>query len=223
MWFLLTCNSLYFMQIRIVSLILFWQYDLSVGSKDMIDMFNFDERLLNTDAPEEIKKMKLWMFQEQVRIQTRRDELNELSRELQDLKRTLECEKNALNFKEKNMKKRFADNEILIEKKKKIIEDAYQQLTLDRKALECERLNFEYERNRYKKQKATSSRTSYQYDSGNYDNTSFFRGVNSDAELKKRYKELLKIFHPDNQCGDTKTFLRIQTEYEGLRRQYYEA
>ena len=50
----------------------------------------------------------------------------------------------------------------------------------------------------------------------------FFRGVDNDMELRKRYKELLKIFHPDNKCGDTKTFLLIQTEYESLRRKYYE-
>ncbi len=109
-------------------------------------MLDFDEELMNAEAPEDIKKMKAWMFQEQVSIQSKRDELQDLSRELQDLKRKLEREKNALEVREKMIKKRFDDNEIFIAKKQKIIEDAYQQLALDRKALECERLNFEHER-----------------------------------------------------------------------------
>lgn len=56
-------------------------------------MLDFDEALMNAEAPEDIKKMKTWMFEEQVRIQARRDELQELNRDLQDLKRKLEREK----------------------------------------------------------------------------------------------------------------------------------
>ena len=109
-------------------------------------------------------------------------------------------------------------------KKKKIIEDAYQQLAVDRKALECERLNFEHEKSKYRRQKMSGSKPVHQqYESGAYDGTNFFRGVDSELSLRKRYKELLKIFHPDNKCGDTKTLLLIQTEYESLRSRYYES
>lgn len=183
-------------------------------------MLDFDEELMKAEAPDDIKKMKTWMFQEQVRIQAKRDELQELNRELQDLKRKLEREKNALEIREKMIKKRFDDNEIFIAKKQKIIEDAYQQLALDRKALECERLNFEHERSKYRRQKMSASKPAQ---TGAYDSTSFFRGVDNDMALRKRYKELLKIFHPDNKCGDTKTLLLIQTEYESLKNRYYES
>ncbi|MDE6917898.1 MAG: hypothetical protein K2P39_14005 [Lachnospiraceae bacterium] len=187
-------------------------------------MLDFDEELLRAEAPDDIKKMKTWMFQEQVRIQAKRDELQEINRELQDLKRKLERDKNALELREKMIEKRFDDNEVFIAKKKKIIEDAYQQLALDRKALECERMNFEHERNKYRRQKMSGSKSSHaQYESGHYENTSFFRGVDNDMALRKRYKELLKIFHPDNKCGDTKTLLLIQTEYESLKSRYYES
>ena len=187
-------------------------------------MLDFDEELMKAEAPDDIKKMKAWMFQEQVRIQAKRDELQELNRELQDLKRMLEREKSALEVREKIIKKRFDDNEIFIAKKQKIIEDAYHQLALDRKALECERLNFEHERSKYRRQKMSGPKPMHQsYESGAYDSTSFFRGVDNDMALRKRYKELLKIFHPDNKCGDTKTLLRIQTEYESLKSRYYES
>lgn len=186
-------------------------------------MSDFDEELMNAESPEDIRKMKTWMFQEQVSIQAKRDELQEFSRELQELKRKLDREKNALEVREKMIKKRFDDNEIFIAKKQKIIEDAYQQLALDRKALECERLNFEHERSKYRRQKMSGPKPVHQYESGAYDSTSFFRGVDNDMALRKRYKELLKIFHPDNKCGDTKTLLLIQTEYESLKSRYYES
>ena len=187
-------------------------------------MLDFDEELMKAETPDDIKKMKTWMFQEQVRIQAKTDELQEFSRELQELKRKLDRERNALELREKTIRKRFDDNEIFIAKKQKIIEDAYQQLALDRKALECERLNFEHERSKYRRQKMSGPKPVHQqYEAGAYDNTSFFRGVDSDLALRKRYKELLKIFHPDNKNGDTKTLLLIQTEYESIRSRYYES
>lgn len=189
-------------------------------------MVEFEEALMEQDieTSEDIKKLKTWMFQEQVRIQARRDELMEFNHELMEMKRTLEHEKSILEIKEKNIKKRYDDNEIFIAKKKKIIEDAYRQLAIDKKALECEKLNFEHERTKYRRQKMSGSTRSntYQHSSDAYDGTSFFRGVDSEITLRKRYKELLKIFHPDNKCGDTKTLIKIQTEYDSLRSQYYE-
>lgn len=187
-------------------------------------MLDFDEALMAAEDPDDIKKMKAWMFQEQVRIQSKRDELHEFSRELQDLKRKLEREKNILDMREKTIQKRYDDNEIFIAKKQKIIEDAYQQLAIDRKALECDRLNFEHEKNKYRRQRMSGAKSAHgQYESGAYESTSFFRGVDNDMALRKRYKELLKIFHPDNKCGDTKTLLLIQTEYENLKSRYYES
>lgn len=180
-------------------------------------MMDFDEALLEAEAPEEnIKKIKIWLFQEQVRIQAENDEL-------QELKRSLDREKRALDMREKNLKKRYDDNEVFIAKKKKIIEDAYQQLALDRKALECERLNFEHEKGKYRRQRMSDVRSTYQFEPGAFDGTCFFSGVDNELALRKRYKELLKIFHPDNKCGDTKTLIRIQSEYENIKRQYYEA
>ncbi len=45
----------------------------------------------------------------------------------------------------------------------------------------------------------------------------YFRGVNSALGLKKRYKDLIKIFHPDNVCGDGQTIVEINKEYEKLK------
>lgn len=184
-------------------------------------MVDFDEKLTKAETSDEIKKLKVWMFQEQVRIQAQKDELNELSRKLQRESESIERERNALNTRVEAEHKRFRNNEIFMAKKQKIIEDAFRQLALDKKTLECERLNFEYEKGKYKRQRMSNSRKMYM-DTSSLEGIVFFRGIDNELALKKRYKELLKIFHPDNRCGDTKTLLRIQTEYESMKKKYYE-
>ncbi len=44
----------------------------------------------------------------------------------------------------------------------------------------------------------------------------FFTGVSGREELKKRYKELIKQYHPDNGAGDVEALQRVQREYEEL-------
>ena len=105
-------------------------------------------------------------------------------------------------------------------KKLKIIENAYLQMETDRKALESERLNFEYEKNNYRKQKTTAQIIAF--DQYALEDSVFFRGIDNQLALRKRYRELLKIYHPDNSCGDTKTLQRIQKEYEAIKKEYYE-
>jgi uncharacterized membrane protein YgaE (UPF0421/DUF939 family) len=44
----------------------------------------------------------------------------------------------------------------------------------------------------------------------------FFIGVGSQQALKKRYKDLIKIYHPDNLGGDSSTAQEIMREYDQL-------
>lgn len=44
----------------------------------------------------------------------------------------------------------------------------------------------------------------------------FFRGVANQQSLKKRYKDLIKIYHPDNADGDNTVVLEINREYDYL-------
>lgn len=50
--------------------------------------------------------------------------------------------------------------------------------------------------------------------------TLYFAGVNDMKSLKKRYRDLLKIYHPDNQNGDPTVSRQIQEEYDSLTRKY---
>ena len=45
----------------------------------------------------------------------------------------------------------------------------------------------------------------------------FFSGVSDKKALKKRYKDLIKIYHPDGESGDTATVAEINREYEDLK------
>lgn len=181
---------------------------------------DFDEVLTKAETIDDMKKAKVWMFQEQVRIQARKDELNEQSHKLAVEREAIERERNALKRKIEAENKRFQDNELLVAKKLKIIENAYRQMETDRKALESERLNFEYEKNNYRKQNTTAQIIAF--DQYALEDSVFFRGIDNQLALRKRYRELLKIYHPDNSCGDTKTLQRIQKEYEAIKKEYYE-
>lgn len=46
----------------------------------------------------------------------------------------------------------------------------------------------------------------------------FFSGVGSKQSLRKRYKDLIKIYHPDNLDGDNDTIQEINREYDHLSR-----
>ena len=46
----------------------------------------------------------------------------------------------------------------------------------------------------------------------------FFSGVDSELGMRKRYKDLIKIFHPDNRDGDTGTLQVINKEYDKMKK-----
>lgn len=44
----------------------------------------------------------------------------------------------------------------------------------------------------------------------------FFSGVRDKSALKKRYRDLIKIYHPDSENGDNETVQEINREYDNL-------
>jgi len=106
-------------------------------------------------------------------------------------------------------KKRLEQEELYFQKKLDVLKDAFKQLDIDKRKLEKEKLLIQ----------ARKDRLSKAEDEIFYDNHSmYFGGVNSLLSLRKRYKDLLKIYHPDNMCGDTNTIQKINKEYESLRK-----
>lgn len=56
--------------------------------------------------------------------------------------------------------------------------------------------------------------------SSNSPSPDWFKGVSDSEGLKKRYRDLLKIYHPDNSAGDTSITQQIQKEYDKLISEY---
>ena len=46
---------------------------------------------------------------------------------------------------------------------------------------------------------------------------SFFQGCDTLESLNKRYKDLVKVYHPDSGNGNDKVFIEIKNEYEQLK------
>ena len=98
-------------------------------------------------------------------------------------------------------------------KKLQILQNGFLQLDLDRK-------KFERDKKAYESRKANDTSES-SFSGSNYyykgPTPDFFKGVNNILGLKKRYRDLLKIYHPDNMCGDRETVVEITRQYEALK------
>lgn len=66
------------------------------------------------------------------------------------------------------------------------------------------------------KQKRTDESTEAGNNADSKKESLWFIGINNIDDLKKRYKDLLKIYHPDNRAGDTSITQQIQREYERI-------
>ena len=114
----------------------------------------------------------------------------------------------ALNAKVLAERKRLKEENMFFEKKMQILQNGFMQLDLDRKKLERDRAELESKTVRASEDTRVG---------GVFNASQFFIGVNSALTARKRYKDLLKIFHPDNLCGDETIVKAINDEYSRLR------
>lgn len=143
---------------------------------------------------QQLAELKAWFFKESIRLN---EEKEALAREREQIDRERE---------------RMDRENRLFEKKLEVLKKELYKLANEKKAFEQEKLQF-----RYMKEKARAEYAA----SGSRNNTGvFFRGVASELALKKRYKDLLKIYHPDNLNGDTDTVQCINREFDSLKKRY---
>lgn len=157
---------------------------------------------------EELAEIKLWLFQENVRVENTRQELEEKIRNFEKEKEIIFQEIKEQGRRNENEKRRLQNEKILFEKKWKILENGFRELEEDRKKLKAEQEHVSREKAR---------KSSFRF-GGSQGNLVFFKGVRDTASLRKRYKDLIKIFHPDNNAGDTETIQKINREYDSLRK-----
>lgn len=143
---------------------------------------------------------KEWLFEENIR-------LNRLEQELKEKQTILKLEQEKLAGEKK-----------VFEQQKQVLEMGFQKLAADKEMFRAE----------VKKQKEKEQQWKYEHEEERgqagektgFRGPGFFGGVTGYSSLKKRYKELMKIFHPDNKNGDSFTVACINREFEILKEQY---
>lgn len=109
-------------------------------------------------------------------------------------------------------RQRLKQEDSFFNKKMEILKGGFAQLEEDRRELEKKRLMLEAEQKVYKVSVMQNKETDLA--------EILFQGVKSPLALKKRYRDLIKIFHPDNIAGDHEMVLRINKIYEELKKDY---
>lgn len=164
------------------------------------------EEIAGAVGTDELKEAKLWLFQENIRLENVRKELAESQEKFIKERVQFRKELEELNRRTVQERKRLKEESLFFEKKLAILQDGFRQLDEDRKNLE-----------RQKQVLAEQRQRSIQYaEEGQLLEETvkrLFAGVNNSLALRKRHRDLVKIFHPDNLFGDAALVQMINKEY----------
>ena len=166
------------------------------------------EEIIQTESADELKKVKLWLFQENIRLENERKELEQAQDKFLKERVQFRDEMDSLNRRTVMERKRLKEENLFFDKKMAILQAGFQQLEADRKSFESEKKRFfkEQEENFYIKEDNDIAEA-------------LFRIVSNPLALRKRYRDLVKIFHPDNLFGDEELVQLINKEFMRRRRE----
>ncbi len=158
---------------------------------------------------EELMQMRSWLFRENIRIEDEKEQLRQRMKDFEREKSGMLRKLTEQNSRNELESRQLESEKILFRHKWEILESAYRDLHEEQKKFEIEKQQLIGKRN----------------DNVNLGHSTissgvFFRGVNNSLALKKRYKDLIKIFHPDNVAGDHDTVQLINQEYSMLKEVY---
>ena len=185
-------------------------------------MDNFISILRDSNSPKELEDLKVQLFRENVRIKTdkadledlreviakEKSELDSLREELEKSRVQFDKEVDEINKSLEDSRKKLESDLTFLNKKQAVLESGFKQLDTDRQRLNREKEEF---RNFKERNSQVRKVPALEYRQG-----IFFKGISTEKGLKKRYKDLIKVFHPDNVSGDTYTLQNINREYETL-------
>ena len=164
------------------------------------------EEIAGAVGTDELKEAKLWLFQENIRLENERKELAASQEKFLNERVQFRRELEELNRRTVQERKRLKEENLFFEKKLAILQDGFRQLDEDRKTLE-----------RQTQVLAEQRKRSIQYaeDESILEETvkRLFSGINNPLALRKRHRDLVKIFHPDNMFGDAALVQMINKEY----------
>jgi len=166
---------------------------------------------------------KAWLFEENIRLQTERKRLEELEASLCEREERIKeqsdrfireraqfrDEMNELTASVTRQRQRLKQDELFFDKKMEILKNGFADLERDRRSLEAEKMRMEARESFYGDDEIPGY--------GAPIARAMFKGISNPLLLKKRYKDLVKIYHPDNMAGDHELFKAITLEYERLQ------
>ena len=154
-----------------------------------------------------------WQFKETVELEHQKQQLKEERKQLELERSEFEKEKKEFYVNKKIEDKRAEQEKHLFDMKWRILEGELKKLAAEKEQVERQRDFY-----RFVNEYESSNQSSGNVVKGEL----FFCGVDNEESLKKRYKDLIKIYHPDNLNGDKSTIQEINTEYEKLKALYEE-
>lgn len=164
------------------------------------------ENLLQAESDEALKELKTFLFKENIRLENEKREINEHKEKLLRERAQFRTESDMLHHRIVLEQKRLKDENLFFDKKMQILQNGFKQLDIDRRRLDKEHARFSLEKELWEGESRVAGAEEIA--------AILFRGANNPLILRKRYKDLLKIFHPDNLCGDAQLVQIINQEYE---------
>lgn len=160
------------------------------------------QKIMESNDQDTLKEAKLWLFQENIRIENEKKSLEESKdRFIKDRVKYKE-DLEALNRQTVMERKRLKEENMFFEKKMTILKAGFAQLEADKRVFEQEKKQFIYNKNK-----------APQIYNSNDVAKRLFQNVNNPLALRKRYRDLVKIFHPDNMYGDGELVAMINKEF----------
>lgn len=182
------------------------------------DMF---AKIMNADY-DELKEMKLWLFKESIRIKQEKAELSETKADLEDARSAFEHDKAVMEAENRRYEthlsiknKQLRTQEELLNKKLETVKRGFDNLDIDRRALNAREMELRM------KEAEIEDRlnNSYSPECSELEDV-LFRGADNMLLLKKRYKDLMKMYHPDCLGGDNQMVQAINRAYDRQLKEY---
>lgn len=161
-------------------------------------------------APTDAEEFEQWRKEQAHIIEELHKNLTTTKSLIDRAQQELELQAEQLQREKKTERDRMSREKDLFDMKWKVLETETQKLADDKKKFEREKAFY-------------AKVLKFNEENGDTNDTEqirgaqiFFIGVGNEKSLKKRYKDLLKIYHPDNLDGDTGTIQEINREYDEL-------
>lgn len=178
---------------------------------------NYSDKLLSNGDQNSLEELRRFLFKESCRLKNQESALDDQWLKLEKERNLLKEEIDEATKKLQAQRAEFEHDRSFFDQKVQILKDGYDKLSQDRKILENEKKKIENERMMLQEDLIHAD-VKLKEQSANL-MAVLFKGADTPLALKKRYKDLMKVFHPDNQYGDDELVQWLNIEYSNLKQE----